>query len=125
MKRLAFTKRRILVVILCFAGMFILYLLILCFPDPLFAYEFEHGPIVIRSDLPIPATAEMVLRESERRQPSGTLGKRLRLDRDRARVAGGARAAVALNDSPSWLHWRFRRVCLNLGPAGSHPFKPK
>ena len=63
MKRLALTKRRILFVTLFFAGMFILYLLLLCFPDPFFAYELKHGPIVIRSDLPIPAMAESVLRE--------------------------------------------------------------
>jgi hypothetical protein len=60
-------KRRILIVTLCFPGLSLLYILLLCFPDPLFAYEFKSGPIVIRSDQPIPATAESVLRESQRR----------------------------------------------------------
>jgi hypothetical protein len=67
MNRRLLTKRRILVVVLFFATTFIFSLLFLCFPDPLFVYELKHGPIVIRSDLPIPATAESVLRESERR----------------------------------------------------------
>ena len=67
MKRRLVTKRRILVVGLSLPGLAFLYLLLLCFPDPLFAYEFKSGPIVIRSDQPIPATALSVLRESERR----------------------------------------------------------
>jgi hypothetical protein len=42
-------------------------LLLLCFPDPAFPYEFKYGPMVIRSDRPIPATAEAVLHEAQRR----------------------------------------------------------
>jgi hypothetical protein len=72
MKHRLLTRRRILFVVLFLAGILILYLLILCFPDPLFAYEFEHGPIIVRSDLPIPATAESVLRDSERRLARST-----------------------------------------------------
>src|SRR6516165_6481316 len=45
----------------------ILYLLLLAFPDPFFAYEVKGGRIVVRSDEPIPATAQSVLIEVERR----------------------------------------------------------
>jgi hypothetical protein len=67
MMRRILTKRRILIVVLFCPAMLILYGLLLCFPDPFFVYEFKSGPIVVRSDLPIPATAQSVLIESQRR----------------------------------------------------------
>ena len=67
MKRRALIKRCILIAVLSFPVLIVVYLLLLCFPGPFFSYEFRHGRIVVRSDLPIPLTAESVLRESERR----------------------------------------------------------
>jgi hypothetical protein len=67
MIRRILTKRRILIAVSFFPGVFVLYLLLVCFPDPLFAHEFRHGSIVVRSDRPISATAELVVIESVRR----------------------------------------------------------
>jgi hypothetical protein len=75
MKRRIFTKRRILAIFLFPPASIVLYLLLLIFPNPLFAYEYRHGRIVIRSDEPVPASAESVLREAERRLATSPLNQ--------------------------------------------------
>ena len=75
MKRRIFTKRRVLAIVLLFPGFFVLYLLFLIFPQPFFVHEFKYGRIVIRSDEPIPATAESVLREVENRLAASPLNQ--------------------------------------------------
>jgi len=73
MKRRVLTKRRLFVGVLFFPGMFGLYLLLLIFPDPCFAYAYRQGRIVIRSDEPIPASAGSVLHEVEGRLATSVL----------------------------------------------------
>jgi len=75
MKRRIFTKRRIVALFLFPPASIVVYLLLLIFPNPLFAYEYRHGRIVIRSDEPIPASAESVLAEVERRLATSPLNQ--------------------------------------------------
>ena len=43
------------------------YLLLLCFPQPLFAYQYTGGPIVLYSDDPIPMAAGAILLDAQTR----------------------------------------------------------
>ncbi len=67
MKGRVITKRRVLFSILLGAGAAMGYLVLLIFPDAFFAHELRLGQIVLRSDLPIPASARPVLEDAVRR----------------------------------------------------------
>jgi hypothetical protein len=76
MKRRIFTKGRILAIFLVPPASIVLYLVLLVFPNPLFAYEYRHGPIVIRSDEPIPASAAAsIVSDVDRRLASSPLNQ--------------------------------------------------
>jgi hypothetical protein len=67
MKRPILTKRRFVIAVLSLLSVSGGYLVLLCFPQPFFAYRLNHGSIIVHSDEPIPASARSVLDEAERR----------------------------------------------------------
>jgi hypothetical protein len=61
------TKRRVLAITVCLPAIFLLYIGLVAFPDPCFAYEVRYGHLIVRSDEPIPASATRVLEDASAR----------------------------------------------------------
>jgi len=66
-------KKRIKKVSLLFLGTSIIYLFLLIFPNPLFAYHYSYKNFEVYSDHPIPAEIEQVLEDAKKRLHSSKL----------------------------------------------------
>jgi hypothetical protein len=75
MKRLVFTRRRLLLTPFFFLAAFAAYLTLLSFPGAFFAYTLRRGRLIVRSDRPIPVGAAAVLDVAENRLTGSPLNR--------------------------------------------------